>query len=560
MPSPMIRSCAALLSLIAVAAASAVGDDQPRPLVDPDVPVSRNATPAERAWMDANPLRPMQPRGPFTQPSAALSCPGEYAPSDGICMAWAGGTTLNQISAQMIRHITTTGAARVYLVFPTAASRDAQLNSPTSTLRAQNPDLSRVVPVVAPINSIWMRDYGPRYAYENGCRVIVDHRYNVTSRTSDDAFPTVFGPFKRHAVYPLNMLHGGGNYQLDSLGNGFATRLVVNENPALGAAGVVGAWRTYQNVETTLMDPFPRAVDATQHIDMWMQIASDNLAFVAQWPGPAVGGTPSTQFSITEAAATSLAARGYSVVRLPARLLTSPISGTSTHYTYTNMVICNDLVLLPSFSNTAMASGSPSLNAQALATVQAAMPGKTVVQIPCESIVYLAGVMHCIVMHVPANQNGASPGVYLRTQNAGAAITGGADVDARWISDDDNQVTSIDIDLSLDAGATWAPVVAATTDDGQHVFACPQTPTRHGLLRVTARDAQGNTATDASNQRFTIAVACPGDYTGDGKTVADIFVFLSDWFAGSLRADMDGAGVVGVDDLFNFLSGWFGAC
>lgn len=552
-----VRSHAAALLTLGLLGGAAVAD---APRIDPETPISRNATPAERAWMDTNPARLLTPRGPFTQPSGPVSCPGEYAPSDGICMAWAGGTTLNQLSAQMIRHITTTGAAKVYLVFPSATSRDAQMNSPTSTLRTPGPDLSRVVPIVAPINSIWMRDYGPRYAYEAGCRVIVDHRYNVTSRTSDDAFPAAFGPFRRHAVYPMNMLHGGGNYHLDSVGNGFATRLIVNENPSLGATGVVNNWRVYQGVQTTLLDPFPQSVDATQHIDMWMQIVADDKVFIAQWPAPAAGGTPTTQYTITENAAVTMAARGYTVYRLPARLLTSPVSGTATHYTYANMVICNDLVLLPSYTNTTMASGSPSLNAQALATVQAALPGKTVVQIPCENIVYLAGVMHCIVMHVPVNQNGASPGVYLRTQNAGAALVGGSSVDVRWISDDDVQVASVDIDLSLDGGATWSSVLAAGVDDGQHTFACPSTPTRHARLRMTVRDAQGNTATDLSDQRFTIAVACPGDYTGDGKSVADIFVFLSDWFAGSLRADIDGAGAVTVEDLFAFLSQWFGAC
>ncbi|MBY0261164.1 MAG: hypothetical protein K2Q20_02405, partial [Phycisphaerales bacterium] len=139
MITPELCRAAAVVPLIAASAVALA--DVPR--IDPETPVSRNATLAERTWMDANPARQLTPRGPFTQPSGALSCPGEYAPSDGICMAWAGGTTLNQLSAQMIRHITTTGAAKVYLVFPSATSRDAQMNVATSTLRTPGPDLGR---------------------------------------------------------------------------------------------------------------------------------------------------------------------------------------------------------------------------------------------------------------------------------------------------------------------------------------------------------------------------------------------------------------------------------
>jgi agmatine/peptidylarginine deiminase len=508
--------------------------------------------------MASHPVRMVSPRGPFTQPTGRLSAPGEHAPADGIIMAWSGGAAINQISAQMIRHITTTGAAKVYLVFTSAATRDAQMNSPTSTLRVQNPDLSRIVPIVAPLNAVWMRDYGPRYVYEGDCRVIVDHRYNVTSRTLDDAFPTVFAPFKRHAIYAMNMLHGGGNYHLDSEGNGFATRLVVNENPSLGASGVVNTWRNFQGVETTLFDPFPTSVDATQHIDMWLQVASDDTVFVSQWPS-----TSGTPFTVTEAAASSLASRGYRVFRLPARRLTSPVSGSGTHYTYTNMVIVNDLILLPTYSNTTMASGSPSLNQQALDTVRAAMPGKTVVQIPCENLVYLSGVMHCIVMHVPVNRNGASPGVHLRTMHSGAAVLGGPGGtlnDVRWISDDDVLVTSVDVELSLDGGFTWRGVVAGTADDGQHGFVAPSLATRHASVRVTARDAEGNTGSDQSDAVFTISTACAPDYTGNGLNIDDVFVYLNDWFAGSLRADWNGAGGVTLDDLFIYLNAWFAGC
>ncbi len=49
-----------------------------------------------------------------------------------------------------------------------------------------------------------------------------------------------------------------------------------------------------------------------------------------------------------------------------------------------------------------------------------------------------------------------------------------------------------------------------------------------------------------------------GDFNGDGQsTVADIFDFLSAWFAGDPRANADGINGLTVADIFVFLSAWF---
>lgn len=54
---------------------------------------------------------------------------------------------------------------------------------------------------------------------------------------------------------------------------------------------------------------------------------------------------------------------------------------------------------------------------------------------------------------------------------------------------------------------------------------------------------------------------CAADYNRvAGVTVADIFDYLSDWFAGASRADINGSGTVDVQDIFNFLSVWFAGC
>ena len=56
----------------------------------------------------------------------------------------------------------------------------------TNKLTSFGADMSRVIFQVYNANTIWIRDYGPRFTYENGARVMVDHLYNRFSRLSDN--------------------------------------------------------------------------------------------------------------------------------------------------------------------------------------------------------------------------------------------------------------------------------------------------------------------------------------------------------------------------------------
>ena len=54
---------------------------------------------------------------------------------------------------------------------------------------------------------------------------------------------------------------------------------------------------------------------------------------------------------------------------------------------------------------------------------------------------------------------------------------------------------------------------------------------------------------------------CKPDFNCDGAvTVADIFAFLSAWFAGSPSANFNGVGGINVQDIFDFLAAWLAGC
>lgn len=514
-----------------------------------DAEIPRNLTDVERRFIERHPL--VSDRAVTPPPTGPLHCPAEYDPVDGILISWRGSSSWLNILAQMAKHITTTGNANVYLVV-TASAQASALNA----IQAQGADMSRVFPVIATTDTIWIRDYGPRYAYEGDCRVIIDHTYN-RPRPNDDVLPVAFAQYKNHPRYEHQLVHGGGNYHLNSLGSGFATRLINNENPGLTEQQIIDIWKNYQNVTTTLFTPFPTSIDSTQHIDMWMQVIGDNEIVISDWPTQ----SGSTQDQICDNAAAWFANNGWTVHRTPA------IHSGGTHYTYTNVVMCNDLLLLPSY--TAISS---TYNTQALNVWQAALPGKTIVQINCQPIVTSAGVMHCIVMHVPVHRGGENPTVYLKNHRGGETFSHGEYVQTKWIADDNRAVTAIDIQLSTDGGQTFPITIASGIENvGYHFWQVPNDiNTAHGRVRVVAYDADGNSGYQSSETDIVIGnpdtPGAPGDATGDGVVnVEDLLAVIGAWGScpappADCDADVapypDGDGIVNIDDLLAVISNW----
>ncbi len=338
-------------------------DDNPNPL-------PANLAPHERGL-------PLPPLAPWrTPPSGTVHTPAEYEPCAGLLVSWQDYTA---VLTAMIVPLTTGDPEAIAWVVVDGASQQA---SATSTLTSAGADMSQVEFITYNRDSVWMRDYGPRFIFEDGSRAMVDHAYN-RPRPLDDDFPDFLSTLWGEPQYDLVLEHGGGNFHLMANGDAFMTDLILDENPGYTEQQVKDLFLAYENLDLTIYPGFPTSFDSTQHIDMWMLPVDEDEIIVGQYSSST--GQP---YTITEAAVDDLEARGYTVHRTPGW------NSGGTHYTYTNAVIMNDLVFMPSFG--------VSQDAQALATFQAAFEDKTVIQVNSAGIITAAGALHCVVMHVPA--------------------------------------------------------------------------------------------------------------------------------------------------------------
>ncbi len=551
-----LASASGLLLSLSTASAQVIKGDR---LIYPEgVPVSRATTPVEAAYLRLHPGFGQGGADAVTPPPIGpIHCAAEFEPQEGIIISWQGNSGLTGVQADMAKRITVDAASKVYVVVASAA----QQTSATTTLSSAGCNMANVIFTTRTLDSIWMCDYGPRFIYEGNCRAIIDHKYNRPMRVNDDVCPDFWAQtYHKQAFYQLGdgaghqLIHGGGNFHLDGGNNrGFATRLIVNENnpPATAysypEASIGTTWLSYQGLNMTFLDPFPTSVDSTQHLDMWMQMVDNNKVIISDWPL----NSGSAQDIICDNTAATLASQGYTVFRIPA--YTAGAGGT--HFTYTNTVFCNNVLLVPTY--TSLPAGAPApatANATALSVFQSALPaGKTAVGVNCQSIISLAGAIHCIVRLYPAHKGlagpngGLAPTAYLQTPNGGQTLTPGQQFTISWISDDDSLVSGVDLHLSIDGGATFPTTIATSLAPvGSFIWTVPAVNTAQARIRVTARDAVANTGADASDANFTIGSPPPACYancdasTGSPLLTANDFqCFLDRFAAGESYANCD---------------------
>ena len=140
-------------------------------------------TPEEQQWLDQQaataPMSMMQsldvgtlyvqPPGASAPPTGVVWAPGEYEPLDGILVRWTTGSSYDTALRGMVAQASQ--ATTVWCFVENASQQSAA----TTAFSAAGANMSNVVYITYDSDSIWIRDFGPRYFYENSGHAIMDH-------------------------------------------------------------------------------------------------------------------------------------------------------------------------------------------------------------------------------------------------------------------------------------------------------------------------------------------------------------------------------------------------
>lgn len=96
------------------------------------------------------------------------------------------------------------------------------------------------------------------------------------------------------------------------------------------------------------------------------------------------------------------------------------------------------------------------------------------------------------------------PTIYVNSPNGGEVWTVGSTQQIRWTATDNVGVTGIDLAYSINAGACWIGIASGEPSSGVYSWMIPNTASAPCLVRVTASDAAGNSASDTSDATFEI--------------------------------------------------------
>jgi agmatine/peptidylarginine deiminase len=354
--------------------------------------------------------------------------PGEFDPMDStIITAINYGGPYLQMWVEMVA--TYSNAGHTWII-----AHDPYKTELQGALEDAGVDSSAYSWLNYPVNSIWIRDYGPEFAVTpDGERYVFDADYS--HRPLDDVVPQLMAASDWIASdgQPLEInisehMLSGGNIMTDGAGTCFFSDIVYGYEMPSGWTedDVDQHMAEYLGCEQTIVLS-PICLDGTGHIDLYAKSMAPLSILLGEYP-------PDTHFDGEEysassghcgdnypndyqdqednlavlEASTNLDGDPYVITRLP---MPEPYQDGDwwVYRSYMNSEIFNNWVAMPSYyaeNGPETAAELLDMEAEAIAAYETALPGVNVVAIDSDHIIPLAGAIHCISHEIPMEEGG----------------------------------------------------------------------------------------------------------------------------------------------------------
>jgi agmatine deiminase len=312
-------------------------------------------------------------------PGDVYAVPGEFEAAQALILAFA-----DDALELLPRYVELIEAgqreARVVVLY----NSDAALAELQLGLSRAGVELLDVTFEHVPLDSAWIRDYGPVFALtKRGDFRIIDTRY-YGARMSDDVVPTTLGEAWGFAVSRPPLITEGGNLLSDGLGLCVVSDEVLARNNVWEISELEDVYASYFGCGRVTVVP-ALAGEGTGHVDMLATITGPAEAIVGAYRD---GDDLENAERLDEAAALMLGA-GFRVRRIP-----MPTNQDGRFRSYTNALALNGVVFVPVYSD------DRRHEAEALRVFADAYPGRRIVPIDATDLIQWSGAVHCITLTV----------------------------------------------------------------------------------------------------------------------------------------------------------------
>ena len=311
--------------------------------------------------------------------------PAEFSRAYGAYLTWTNDILLQPI----IRDITKEVIKDDTLYMTHAIGQDS-LCTKYFTDNQINMDRVKFISTDSLDLSLWIRDFGPFYIYEDGLRAIANYYYWMAEY---DTLPHLIADHWGFNCYDALLMLSGGNFMTDGNGMGFLADVVIRENGNWSLDSIHNNLKQYLGLDSVVIVRSMQ-LDGTGHIDMAQKLLNDTLILVGEYIDPWVGYGQNPQILDDNAELLSKIknrdGRSFNVVRIPMPPFYQ--MGTDLYMpSYTNSLIINKKVLVPIYGDTLT-----NLDTIALNIYKELMPDYEVIGINSAEIIKSWGAVHCI--------------------------------------------------------------------------------------------------------------------------------------------------------------------
>lgn len=198
---------------------------------------------------------------------------------------------------------------------------------------------------VVATNSIWIRDYGPWYIIDGfGNLGMVDNKYN-RPRPLDDVVPQYISRQTGVPCYQPGLVHTGGNFYCDGLGNGFSSTLVYSENSDLAKATVDQRMKDYLGIERYITGNLCPGI-TIEHFDTFGKLVAPDTIVFSEFPSSSKYRADSEAMHAKLAALKSPYGTPYKIHRM--KMISK---GGDNYRAYINSFISNRVLYYPTYGN-----------------------------------------------------------------------------------------------------------------------------------------------------------------------------------------------------------------
>jgi len=357
-------------------------------------PAAALGPPAETAISRGVPGLIGKPSGALPGLASPLADAGEFAPQAALLLS-AGelASCLPDVFRDIVRAVR--GKAPILCMAANSAERQAVRN----ILRQAALPAEAVRFVSIPLDTMWVRDYGPFFVRRSDGSVwLLDMDYSPGNaraevRWRDNNAPRLLGEALGLPVEAVPLRLTGGNMLTNGDGLVVTTAAILRENADRGYTA-----RTIQSLLERHLG-FSRWIclpelegERTGHADMYLTFPAENVAVVSQLDKSA----DPVNAEILDRAAEQLA--HLPTRRGPMRVCRIPMEPgrDGVWRSYTNVIYANGVLLTPSFAEADQAK-----RAKAMALYAKLLPGWKIESISCDSLCHNEGLLHCICRNIP---------------------------------------------------------------------------------------------------------------------------------------------------------------